>query len=137
MGQHEGLHLIPGHFRRFPEKMPDPIHTNHTLRVPQIGWNQLHQKRRCDCWKGCQTAPMPILPTATTVTRRRKRLYWPRPDYGVVYPTIVRYKNAWGIQPHPELSHTVGLRILKNFMRMVVLNDLAVDAVAESLQPQP
>ncbi|MEM7534003.1 MAG: hypothetical protein AAF639_17605, partial [Chloroflexota bacterium] len=29
------------------------------------------------------------------------------------------YKNAWGIQCHPEKSHTVGLRILRNFMRMV------------------
>ncbi|MCB0138556.1 MAG: hypothetical protein KDE50_01485, partial [Caldilineaceae bacterium] len=43
-------------------------------------------------------------------------------DYGVNYPSIVRYKNSWGIQPHPELSHAVGLRILRNFMRMVTNN---------------
>jgi glutamine amidotransferase len=41
-------------------------------------------------------------------------------DYGIDYPSIVRYRNAWGIQPHPENSHTVGLRILANFMQMVV-----------------
>jgi imidazoleglycerol phosphate synthase glutamine amidotransferase subunit HisH len=33
----------------------------------------------------------------------------------------VRYRNAWGIQPHPEKSHTVGLRILRNFMQLVVM----------------
>ncbi|MCB0161384.1 MAG: imidazole glycerol phosphate synthase subunit HisH, partial [Caldilineaceae bacterium] len=45
MGQHEGLHLIPGQVRRFPERMADPVRTGHTLRVPQIGWNQLHRRR--------------------------------------------------------------------------------------------
>ncbi|MEZ4836620.1 MAG: hypothetical protein R2873_32295 [Caldilineaceae bacterium] len=40
-------------------------------------------------------------------------------DYGIEYPSIVRYRNAWGIQPHPEKSHNVGLHILRNFMEMV------------------
>ncbi len=40
-------------------------------------------------------------------------------DYGIDYPSLVRYRNAWGIQPHPEKSHTVGLRILSNFITMV------------------
>src|SRR5690606_36915368 len=38
MGQHEGLHLIPGAVRRFADAMPDPAHPGHSLRVPQIGW---------------------------------------------------------------------------------------------------
>jgi imidazole glycerol-phosphate synthase subunit HisH len=64
MGQHEGLHLIPGRVRRFPADMPDMVapvgNVNQaagaprqslrltgmrTLRVPQIGWNQLHLRR--------------------------------------------------------------------------------------------
>jgi imidazole glycerol-phosphate synthase subunit HisH len=119
MGQHEGLHIIPGRVRRFPEGMYDPNAPNHTLRIPQIGWNQLHRRAvdplLDDVPDGayayfahsyyCDTAdPDAIL--ATT-------------DYGIDYPSIVRYKNGWGIQPHPEKSHTVGLRILENFMCMV------------------
>ena len=123
MGQHEGLHLIPGAVRRFPDRMADPTLAGHLLRVPQIGWNQLHRRQAdpllanvpdgayayfahsyyCDA-----TDPSAIL--ATT-------------DYGIDYPSIVRYHNAWGIQPHPEKSHTVGLRILANFMRMVASCD--------------
>ena len=119
MGQHEGLHFIPGRVRRFSETMPDAAHPGQALRVPQIGWNQLHRQRvdplldavpdgvhayfahsyYCDA-----TDPSAVL--ATT-------------DYGIDYPSIVRYRNAWGIQPHPEKSHTVGLHILANFMRMV------------------
>ncbi len=43
MGQHEGLHIIPGAVRRFPDQMIDPTNIEgRWLRVPQIGWNQLH-----------------------------------------------------------------------------------------------
>ena len=119
MGEHEGLHLIPGAVRRFPDAMPDPMHPGRSLRVPQIGWNTLTIRRHdplvanvpdgahayfahsyyCDA-----AAPDAVL--ATT-------------DYGIDYPSLVRYRNAWGIQPHPEKSHTVGLRILSNFITMV------------------
>ena len=122
MGQHEGLHLIPGAVRRFSDAMPDPTHPGRTLRVPQIGWNELTVHRQdplvyhvpdgahayfahsyyCDA-----AAPDAVL--ATT-------------GYGIDYPSIVRYRNAWGIQPHPEKSHTVGLRILRNFIAMVTVN---------------
>jgi imidazole glycerol phosphate synthase glutamine amidotransferase subunit len=45
MGEHEGLHLIPGAVRRFPDTMPDPTHPGRSLRVPQIGWNTLTIRR--------------------------------------------------------------------------------------------
>jgi glutamine amidotransferase len=80
---------------------------------------QLHIRRPIRCWPHvpdgayayfahsyyCDAAD----PTAVLATT----------DYGIDYPSIVRYRNAWGIQPHPEKSHTVGLRILANFMQMV------------------
>lgn len=125
MGDHEGLHLIAGAVRRFSSQMPDSTHAGRSLRVPQIGWNQLHVRYvdpllidipdgayayfahsyYCDA-----TEPTAVL--ATT-------------DYGIDYPSIVRYRNAWGIQPHPEKSHTVGLRILANFMQMVFQTSVA------------
>lgn len=119
MGEHEGLHLIPGAVRRFPAAMPDPVDAGRTLRVPQIGWNQLTVRRDdpllADVPSGAYAyfahsyycdAASPDAVLATT-------------DYGIDYPSIVRHRNAWGIQPHPEKSHTVGLRILANFMAMV------------------
>src|SRR5690606_3634098 len=43
MGEHVGLHLIPGRVLRFPDRMADPTgQSRRPLRVPQIGWNQLH-----------------------------------------------------------------------------------------------
>ncbi len=123
MGEHEGLHIIPGRVRRFAEGMADPATPGRTLRVPQIGWNQLHIRCTDPLLDGiedgayayfahsyyCDAAAPDAAPDAVLATT----------DYGIDYASIVRYRNAWGIQPHPEKSHTVGLAILRNFMRMV------------------
>lgn len=122
MGQHEGLHIIPGHVRRFSDQMADPHHAGRTLRVPQIGWNQLQQQQADPLLDGVPDGAHAYFAHSYYCDAADQRAVLARTDYGVAYPSIVRYKNAWGIQPHPEKSHTVGLRILANFMRMVVDN---------------
>jgi glutamine amidotransferase len=109
MGEWPGLGLLPGRIRKFEPP----------LRVPQIGWNQLHPQRPDPLLAGiidgayayfvhsyyCDAAdPADVL--ATT-------------DYGIEYPSVVRRNNIWGIQCHPEKSQQVGLRILRNFIGIV------------------
>lgn len=119
MGQHEGLHIIPGQVLRFPEDMPDPAGVARTLRVPQIGWNQLEQQRADDLLAGVPNGAHAYFAHSYYCRPEQPGTALATTDYGVEYASIVRHKNAWGIQPHPEKSHTVGLRILANFMRMV------------------
>jgi len=120
MGQHEGLHIIPGQVLRFPEDLPDPLHAGRVLRVPQIGWNQLHRRRDDDLLAGVPDGAYAYFAHSYYCQPEQDSAILASTDYGIDYASIVRYKNAWGIQPHPEKSHTVGLRILANFMRMVV-----------------
>ncbi|GIV77423.1 imidazole glycerol phosphate synthase subunit HisH [Litorilinea aerophila] len=119
MGCHEGLHLIPGKVRRFPDQMPDPGSPGRTLRVPQIGWNQLHRRQENPLLAGVPDGAYAYFAHSYFCDATDPEAVLATTDYGIDYPSIVRYKNAWGIQPHPEKSHTVGLRILANFMRMV------------------
>lgn len=119
MGQHEGLHFIPGKVRRFPGGMADPGHAGHTLRVPQIGWNQLHRRRSDPLLANVPDGAHAYFAHSYFCDAEDRSVVLAATDYGIDYPSIVRHKNAWGIQPHPEKSHTVGLRILANFMRMV------------------
>jgi glutamine amidotransferase len=121
MGQHEGLHIIPGAVRRFPEAMPDPYDPGRTLRVPQIGWNQLHVRRQDPLVTALPDGAYAYFAHSYYCDAADPGAVLATTDYGVDYPSIVRYRNAWGIQPHPEKSHTVGLRILANFMQMVLL----------------
>ncbi len=123
MGQHEGLHIIPGQVRRFPAGVTDPAHAGHTLRVPQIGWNQLHHRQDDALLADVPDGAYAYFAHSYYCAVTDPSAVLAVTDYGLDYPSIVRYKNAWGIQPHPEKSHTVGLHILENFMRMVVAEE--------------
>lgn len=125
MGQHEGLHIIPGRVRRFSDQMPDPSHAGHSLRVPQIGWNQLHIHRPDPLLVGVPAGAYAYFAHSYYCDAADTLAVLAITDYGIDYPSIVRYRNAWGIQPHPEKSHTVGLRILANFMQMVAAPEVA------------
>ena len=125
MGQHEGLHIIPGQVRRFPDNLADTTHPGRMLRVPQIGWNQLHQQGPNGSRQGEHPVDDLLVDISDKAYAYFAHSYYcdasspdavlTYTDYGIDYPSIVRYKNAWGIQCHPEKSHTVGLQILKNF----------------------
>jgi imidazole glycerol-phosphate synthase subunit HisH len=119
MGHHEGLHLIPGKVRRFPAAMADPLRPEHMLRVPQIGWNQLHRRQEDPLLAGVPSGAYAYFAHSFYCDAADAHTVLATTDYGIDYPSIVRYRNAWGIQPHPEKSHTVGLHILSNFMKMV------------------
>ncbi len=119
MGHHEGLHLIPGKVRRFPAAMVDPNRPDHTLRVPQIGWNQLHRRQDDALLADVPSGAYAYFAHSYYCDAAAPEAILAVTDYGIDYPSIVRYRNAWGIQPHPEKSHTVGLHILGNFMKMV------------------
>jgi glutamine amidotransferase len=133
MGQHEGLHLIPGRVRRFPDGMREGD-AHHTLRIPQIGWNQLHRRKDDPLLEGIPDGAYAYFAHSYFCDAATPEAILTTTDYGIDYPSIVRYRNAWGIQPHPEKSHTTGLRILANFMAMVA----GVEAVdANAALPSP
>lgn len=123
MGQHEGLHIIPGKVRRFPEDAPDPLYENRTLRVPQIGWNQLAQRQEDALLADVPDRAHAYFAHSYYCDVEDESAILTTTEYGLDYPSIVRYKNAWGIQPHPEKSHSVGLRILSNFMKSISLSN--------------
>lgn len=126
MGRHEGLHLIPGKVRRFPADMSDPLRPDHTLRIPQIGWNQLHRRQNDPLLADVPSGAYAYFAHSYYCEATDPDAVLAVTDYGIDYPSIVRYRNAWGIQPHPEKSHTVGLHILGNFMKMVAGEQVAV-----------
>lgn len=111
MGHHAGLGLLRGRVVRFPES---------GLKVPHIGWNQLHLKRVhgtaarllegipegayayfVHSYYGVAEDPDDIL--ATT-------------EYGVEFASVVGRGSVFGVQFHPEKSQEIGLRLLQNFV---------------------
>ena len=114
MGLHRGLGVLPGRVVRFPTD----------LTVPHIGWNQIHPvNAQTD---GCPTLLDGVKDGDFAYFVHS---YYPVPDddsvilattdYGVDFASVVGTDLVFGIQFHPEKSQDVGLRILKNFARVV------------------
>jgi len=117
MGRHAGMGVIPGKVVRF--KGETYGRDGRVLKVPQIGWNQIHHAGTDPLLTGvpdCAYAYFvhsyycapddPVHAIAST-------------DFGISYASIVRCGSVWGIQCHPEKSQAVGLGILGNFVRVV------------------
>jgi len=107
-GHHQGLDLLQGHVVRLPEN----------LRVPHMGWNQLHPKQANGFTKGLADSSFVYFvhsyyakPTSTDIVVATT-------DYEIEFPAIVHMKNIWATQFHPEKSQHVGEQLLDNFARL-------------------
>jgi len=109
MGLHRGLGLLPGRVTRFPAAGP---------KVPHIGWNQLHLKREHPLLAGIEDGAYAYFVHSYYVDAGDPDDVLATTDYGIEYASVVGRGHLFGIQPHPEKSQAVGLRILKNFVEM-------------------
>ncbi len=108
MGRHRGLDVLPGRVRRFPEGE----------RVPQIGWNQIHIRRKLPLLEGIPDGSFFYFVHSYYVDPENPEDTIATTDYGIDYTSIAGRGTAFGIQFHPEKSQDLGLRILKNFAEM-------------------
>ncbi len=104
LGVYEGLNILHGSVVRFPQ----------TVKVPHIGWNEIRKKRRSPILNDVKdSAYMYFVHSYFAVPS--DDIVVASTDYGIEFPSIVQYKNIFGIQFHPEKSQSAGLIILKNF----------------------
>ncbi len=110
LGLHAGLGLLPGRVVRFPATGP---------KVPHIGWNQLHRRRDDPLLAGVDDGAYAYFVHSYYVDAADPADVLATTDYGIEYAAVVRRGNICGIQPHPEKSQAVGLRILRNFLELI------------------
>ena len=90
--------------------------TNERLKVPHMGWNQVHQVIKHPLWKNIPqdsrfyfvhsyfaqpTSPDPV--AAST-------------SYGFPFASALSKDNVFAVQFHPEKSQHVGLNLYANFV---------------------
>lgn len=108
MGRHAGLDILPGKVRRFPDRD----------RVPQIGWNQIHIRRKSPILSGVPDGSFFYFVHSYYVDPDDEGDVVSTTDYSKDYTSIAARENAFGIQFHPEKSQDLGLLILKNFAEL-------------------
>lgn len=107
-GRHEGLGLLEGRVVRLPEH----------LRVPHMGWNQLHPKQDDPLIKGIAEASFVYFVHSYYAEPASAGIVLATTDYEMEFPAIVHSGNVWATQFHPEKSQLVGERLLDNFARI-------------------
>ena len=111
-GLYQGLNVIPGHVLRFPDDMRVAAEE---LKVPQMGWNQLHFQRRPPAFAGIADGSNVYFVHSYYVQPDNDDVIATTTDYGFEFCSSVWKDNIVATQFHPEKSQDVGLRILKNF----------------------
>ncbi len=109
------LGLIPGQVQRFAA--PVESDGDARLKVPQMGWNQVHQTRAHPLWQGIEqdcrfycVHSYFVVPEADDVVAGRTR-------YGIDYAAVLASGSLFAVQFHPEKSQRAGLTLLANFVR--------------------
>ena len=111
-----GLGVFPGNVKRFAEALHDPD-TGLRLKVPHMGWNQVHQENEHPLWNGIEqdsrfyfVHSYYVQPTSKEVTAATTR-------YGVEFVSAASHDNVFAVQFHPEKRQHDGLKLLENFMQ--------------------
>ncbi|MGC9318808.1 MAG: imidazole glycerol phosphate synthase subunit HisH [Armatimonadota bacterium] len=107
MGSHRGLDVIPGRVIRF----------RHALKIPQIGWNQVHTQQQCPQLEGVPEGAYVYFVHSYHVVPEDESVVATTTDYGYDFCSAIRRGNLFATQFHPEKSADVGLQILRNFAR--------------------
>lgn len=113
-GKTKGLGLLKGTIGL----IPSVDSKGETLKVPHIGWNELHlQECKMDLTEGVYTGDAVYFVHSFRALDYIDDELLAYCSYGAeVIPAIVGKNNVVGCQFHPEKSGEVGLRIFENFL---------------------
>jgi glutamine amidotransferase len=106
-GEHRGLGVFEGDVVRFPQ-LPG-------LKVPHMGWNQLHVRRPAPLYHGLPDESAVYFVHSYCVVPKDRSIIATETDYPTPFTSSVWKDNVVATQFHPEKSQRVGLTMLRNF----------------------
>ena len=113
-GDTPGLALFPGKVRRFPAaEMTDA--EGRKLKVPHMGWNEVHQSGAHPLWAGIPDGSRFYFVHSYFAEPARPEFIAAYTLYPFPFTCAAARGNVFAVQFHPEKSHEAGLRLLANF----------------------
>ena len=108
-GAGKGLALFEGRTVRLPS----------SVKVPHMGWNTLRMVKQNEIWQGIDDEAYVYFVHSLYPVPVDKEIVCAETDYGATFTSAIASKNVYGTQFHPEKSGDTGLKILKNFAKIV------------------
>ncbi|MDD3721870.1 MAG: imidazole glycerol phosphate synthase subunit HisH [Lutibacter sp.] len=93
----------------------DVIKFNNTVKVPQIGWNQI-ENLKSELFTGIAEKEYMYLVHSFYVPMNDEAIA--TTEYGIKYASALQKDNFYGVQFHPEKSSKAGEQILGNFLEL-------------------
>jgi len=118
-----GLGILHGEVKRFRSSFIVNRLSQKKLKVPHMGWNQIvrltiDDKRKTNILKGIPSGSYMYFVHSYYVKPKDKGVVLTTTDYGIKFVSGVRKDNVYALQFHPEKSQEMGLKILRNFVRL-------------------
>lgn len=110
------LDVLPGEVRRFSDPLNDP-RSGARLKVPHMGWNQVHHVRSHPLWKDIPDDSRFYFVHSYYTEPATPGLVVGATDYGAEFASVLARDNVFAAQFHPEKSQHAGLQLLANFVR--------------------
>jgi len=88
------------------------------LKIPHMGWNQLHWQRPCPVLAGLDNGEWFYFVHSYYVAPEDSGVICGRCDYGIEFTAMIWKDNIMAMQFHPEKSQRAGLKIIENFAKM-------------------
>ena len=111
-GEHQGLGLVKG------EVCPLSDDIKNDLKIPHMGWNSLDIKDLSDpIFKYTKQGDY-VYYVHSFYAKNCNEALLASSEYEVTVPGLVKNKNVYGAQFHPEKSGDVGLNLLKAFAEL-------------------
>jgi len=108
------LDILPGEVRFFGEELTGA--DGQRLKVPHMGWNQVHQGREHPLWQGIEQDSRFYFVHSYYVEAAERDLVAGSSEYGVGFDAALARDNLFAVQFHPEKSAAAGLQLLRNFL---------------------
>ena len=118
-GTHAGLALLPGKIRR----IPDQVDENRRLRVPNVGWNQVHfadGAQNNGILEGVRDGAYMYFVHSFYAEPTNPGDWLLSTEYGKIrYCCATQRDSILGVQFHPEKSGPLGLKLFENWARTI------------------
>lgn len=108
------LGIFPGQVKRFPDDMKN---NGDPLKVPHMGWNQVHQTSEHALWKNINQDSRFYFVHSYYVEINKQNTMPASTNYGIKFTSAIARDNIFAVQFHPEKSQHDGLQLYANFLQ--------------------
>lgn len=111
------LGIFPGQVKAFRAASLKTENPAERLKIPQMGWNQVHQAQDHALWQGIKDKSYFYFVHSYYVATEVDAIKTGISHYGIDYVSAIGTENIFAVQFHPEKSAQNGLRLLANFLK--------------------